>query len=75
MELQSQADFLYLLEVLFIPVLDWNPFSDTSRARVIGDSSVFDTIRVYIPSENLHTYVKITLESVWFRMVLIQIIT
>jgi hypothetical protein len=25
-ESQSQADFLYLLEVLFIPVLDWNPF-------------------------------------------------
>ena len=54
-ESHSQADFLYLLEVLFIPVLDWNPFSDTSWARVIGDSFVFDTIRVYIPSEDLHT--------------------
>ena len=46
----------------------------TNRVWVFDCIFAFDTIRVYIPCKNLHTYTTSSLVSIWFRMVLTQII-
>ena len=50
-----------------------SPYSDTNMAHVFEDIFVFDTIRVYIPSKNLHAQGKIALVSVWIGMVLTSV--